>query len=179
MGTKYKRKRLWVDSFQSRLLLRMGLYLFVFCAIVWHIGFIFHVVGSLAAHGIRQGAAGLYLEYRAAQKPLLYAIVLTGPIFIHDLLKFSNRVAGPLFRCRKVMAEMAEGKPVAEFTPRKYDFMGELFRAFNALIRAWNARVPPGANGHADEANGTATRTEEKGPYPATTSPADSRQVHA
>jgi hypothetical protein len=39
------------------------------------------------------------------------------------------------------MLEMASGKTVAPFEPRKRDFMGELFQAFNALITAWNARV--------------------------------------
>jgi hypothetical protein len=178
MQTKYKRKRLWVDSFQTFLLFRMGLYLLLYAAIVWHIGFVFNVVASLRANGLHAGFGGLYLEYLAALKPLLYAFLLTAPLLLFDMLKFSNRLAGPLYRCRKVMDEMAAGKPVAEFEPRKHDFMGELFRAFNGLIRAWNARTTAGTNGHPRETNETATPAEEKGPDPRTTPAAEPQRFH-
>jgi hypothetical protein len=157
MPTKYKRSRLWVDAFQTRLLFRMAFYLLVYVVVVWHLGFACDVLASLAANGNRKRFAQLYLEYLAAVKPLLYAFFLTAPLLLYDLLKFSHRIAGPLHRCRQVMDEMAAGKPVTEFKPRKHDFMGDLFRAFNALIGVWNARGAPGTNGHAKEAAATAT----------------------
>ena len=39
------------------------------------------------------------------------------------------------------MLEMASGKPVPEFKPRKQDLMPELFDAFNTLIKQCNARI--------------------------------------
>jgi hypothetical protein len=178
MRTEYKRSRLWVDAIQTNLLFRMGFYLLLYAVIVWHIGFVFNVLTSLVANGIRKGFGEFYLEYLAAQKPLLYAFLLSAPVLLYDMLKFSNRIAGPLFRCRRVMDEMAAGKSVTEFQPRKHDFMGEFFRSFNALIRAWNARATTGTNGHAGEATGTATRTEEKSSHPITTSAAEPERLH-
>jgi hypothetical protein len=145
MKPKYKRTRLWVDpAFQAGLLLRMGFYFFLYVVSVLHIGFCFHVINELGEHGPRGGLWPIYLEFVQQQKPLLIALVVTIPLVYYDLLKFSNRIAGPLFRCRRVMQEMASGKAVPPFEPRKRDFMRELFQAFNALITAWNARV--GAN---------------------------------
>jgi HAMP domain-containing protein len=142
MATKYNRTRLWVDPpFQFRLLLRMGFYLFLYTACIWHIAFLFEALAAFGADGTFKGLGTLYLEFLARQRPMLFALLLIAPIFLYDLLKFSHRVAGPLFRCRRVMQEMAEGKPVAEFTPRKRDLLGEFFQTFNALIRTWNARV--------------------------------------
>jgi HAMP domain-containing protein len=177
MRTKYKRSRLWVDDFQTRLLCRMGFYLLVYAVAVWHIGFAFDVLANVAANGFRKRFVELYLEYLATLKPLLLAYCVTAPLLLYDLLKFSNRIAGPLFRCRRVMDEMAAGKPATEFRPRQRDFMGDLFRAFNGLIRAWNARVGPGTNGQAGETNGTATRTEEKDSPPAAAGAAEPERL--
>ena len=149
MKPKYKRTRLWVDpAFQSRLLLRMTLYLLLYIVVVVHIGFLFNAMTVVAANGVN-GIDVLYLDYLYQQKPLLITLVLTAPMMLYNLLKFSHRVAGPLFRCRKVMEEMAGGHAVPAFTPRKHDLMRELFQAFNALITVWNARVGPQGNGHA------------------------------
>jgi hypothetical protein len=50
------------------------------------------------------------------------------------------------------MEEMASGKPVPEFVPRKHDLMRELFQAFNALIKEWNNRLNAHANGQSNGA---------------------------
>jgi hypothetical protein len=147
MGPKFKRKRLWVDpAFQSRLLTRLCLHLLLFALAVVHITFIFELMGSLVFNDVGQGVANLYLDFLGRQKPLLITLVLVAPILLYDLLKFSHRIAGPLYRCRHVMEEMANGKSVPPFQPRKHDLMGELFRAFNALIAEWNARADADPN---------------------------------
>jgi hypothetical protein len=46
--------------------------------------------------------------------------------------KFSNRIAGPLYRCRRVMRDMAAGKIVPAFKARENDLMKEVFDVFNA-----------------------------------------------
>src|SRR5262249_36110159 len=122
MAPKYKRTRLWVDPpFQFRLLARTLVYLLIYSAIVWHIGFFVELVGTIAATGLRDGIGALYVEYFFKERSLLIGLVLIAPVFLYDLLKFSHRVAGPLYRCRNVMQEMADGKPVAEFKPREND----------------------------------------------------------
>jgi hypothetical protein len=142
MSQKFKRGRLWVDpAFQFRLLLRLGLYFLLYIFVVVHIGFAFHVMADIASNGVRDGIGGLYLEFLGSQRILLITLVLTAPIIFYSMLKFSHRVAGPLYRCRKVMEEMAEGSTAREFVPRKHDLMRELFEAFNGLIREWNEKV--------------------------------------
>jgi hypothetical protein len=39
------------------------------------------------------------------------------------------------------MRDIAAGKAVPVFTPRKRDLMRDFFVSFNALIQAWNSRV--------------------------------------
>jgi hypothetical protein len=140
----FKRTRLWIDpAFQSRLLIRLCWYLFFYWIVIWHVGFLFQLVPELLSSNLTKQFSGLYADYFKRQLPLLYALVLVMPIILRDLLKFSHRIAGPLFRCRKVMNEMASGKPVSEFKPRKHDLMVELFQAFNRLIKEWNRRNFP------------------------------------
>ena len=142
MGQRFSRGRLWVDPpFQFRLLVRLGLYFLLYILVVVHVGFAFQTMADLAATGARNDVGQVYLEYLLKQRILLITLVVTAPIIGYSMLKFSHRVAGPLFRCRKVMQEMAEGKAVPQFTARKHDLMRELFQAFNGLIREWNDKV--------------------------------------
>jgi hypothetical protein len=154
MGTKFKRGRLWVDpAFQSRLMLRMGFYLLLYTGLVMLLGIVFEQLGDFGDSLTRKSPEGRSLDFLGRQKYLLFAFVLALPIILYDLLRFSHRVAGPLYRCRKVMQQMAGGEPVPEFKPRKHDLMWELFQAFNTLIKEWNTRVSAGGNGHLAEGN--------------------------
>jgi hypothetical protein len=58
------------------------------------------------------------------------------------------------------MRDMAEGRVVPEFRPRKHDLLAGVFVDFNALIRIWNARIgsdQPVQNG-TEESASQATR---------------------
>jgi hypothetical protein len=142
MSQPFKRSRLWIDPpFQARLLLRMVGYFLLYIFLVWHISFFFEVVRHVASSGTYQLTFQLYLDYFWKQQPLVWAMVLVVPTLLYDLLKFSHRVAGPLYRCRNVMRDMAAGKKVPQFQPRRHDLMVELFAAFNLLIQACNERT--------------------------------------
>jgi hypothetical protein len=142
MKPAFKRTRLWVDPpFQARLLLRMGAYLALYILVVLHVGFFLELMRDLATNGPVKNFGELYLDYAGKQAPLLIALLLMMPPLLYNLLKFSHRIAGPLFRCRRVMQEMAAGQVVPEFKPRVGDLMRELFAAFNELIRTSNARA--------------------------------------
>jgi hypothetical protein len=149
MTPNYLRKRLWINAaFQSRLLLRMVVYLMVFVVVMWHTSFVFELLpGLIDGNNLNRGIGGMYLDSLARQKPFLVALFLTLPAALYDLLKYSHRVAGPLFRCQKVMQAMAAGQVVQEFKPRDGDHMPEFFQAFNDLIIQWNARLAADANG--------------------------------
>jgi hypothetical protein len=137
------RKQLWIDSaFQSRVLFRVALYGVLFLLVLWHVSFIFDLMSRIAS-GSAAGwdIADLYVDFAFRQRPLIISFVLIMPILLYDMLKFSHRIAGPLYRCRRVINDMVEGKPVQEFKPRDKDLMREFFDAFNALTKIWNARV--------------------------------------
>src|SRR5437870_3073619 len=98
---KYNRRRLLVDpAFQFRLLARMAAHLLAFVFVAFHIGFIVQLRNALAANN-SEGLPGLYVGYLSQQGGLLVGLVVCLPILLYDLLRFSNRIAGPLFRCRK------------------------------------------------------------------------------
>jgi hypothetical protein len=154
MGNKYKRTRLWINAgLQLRMAARMAGYVAVYALVLCHLGFLFHALHEvpLSQHpGSHLGT--LYLNYLKQQAPLWFAFCVVLPALFYDLLKYSNRIAGPLHRCGTTMLEMASGKPVPEFRPRKGDELMGFFKAFNALIREWNARLESGRAGPSSDA---------------------------
>src|SRR5436190_5653038 len=98
MKSSFKRTRLWVDPpFQARLLARMGLYVLLFLIVVLHVGFFLDAIRDLAANGPVKNFGALYAEYIRNQVPLLVALLLMMPPVLFNLLRFSHRIAGPLF----------------------------------------------------------------------------------
>jgi hypothetical protein len=165
MGTNFKRTRLWINpAFQTRLLLRLGMNLVMFIITVWNLGFFLEMMRALGTNGLHNLTAAYYLEFLWKQQPLLMALALLVPIVAYDSIKFSHRVAGPLFRCRRLMQQMARGQRVPEFHPRKHDLLKEFFEDFNTLIKECNARVAAAGNGKASEANTVKMPPPETGP---------------
>jgi hypothetical protein len=150
--SKYKRTRLLVDpAFQYRLLFRVVLYGLLWTVVAFHFSFVFYVIGTVFQNGPRHSFIDTYLEFFSHEKALLVTLVLVAPLILFDLSKFSNRIAGPLYRCRKVMRAMAAGKSVPAFQPREKDLMKDLFDDFNALIREWNDRLTTEPNSQVQE----------------------------
>jgi len=147
MNWPLKRSRLVVDPpVQFRLLGRLGAYLVIYTVTLLHVGFALEVLEKIVLVDDGPLVADLYVDYLIRQKSLLIGMFLILPVLLYDLLKFSHRIVGPLFRVRRWMADMAAGKIVREFVPRKNDLMTELFEAFNVLIKACNARVAAAPN---------------------------------
>src|SRR5579884_1366696 len=141
MDRRYKRKKLWVDGLQGRLMVRMSMYLVLYAVIVFHVSFFMQIISQMVQHGLRRGLPDLYVEFLSQHLYLFYSLLIVLPCIAIDMLKCSNRIAGPLYRCRRVMQEMAAGRGVPPFQPRRHDLMREFWEAFNAMIAAWNVRV--------------------------------------
>src|SRR5258708_24977958 len=111
MGKEFKRTRLWVNGpFQLRLLVHLIAYFLLYIFIVFHIGFFYEFMVVLFANGSPDKQVGrLYVEFLFKQTPLLLSFAAIAPAILYDMLKFSHRVAGPLYRCRNVTLEMAAG----------------------------------------------------------------------
>lgn len=65
--------------------------------------------------------------------PAIVASSLLLPIVLLDIMRFSNRFAGPLVRLRKSMQMLAEGKSVTELHFRPGDYLNELSTQFNEI----------------------------------------------
>jgi hypothetical protein len=151
MVPTFIRQRLLVDpSFQLRLVFLMGGYLLLWTTVVFHVYFLFFAIWNLADATVRKGVFALYIEFVSEEELVLITLLLVAPVVAYEMFKFSHRIAGPLYRCRQLMREMAAGKTVAEFQPRRHDLLGDFFRDFNALIREWNEQVNTKQNGRSD-----------------------------
>jgi hypothetical protein len=86
----------------------------------------------------------------------LLALLVLGPIFVRDLVRFSDRFAGPIVRLRREMKKLAAGEAVAPLQFREDDFWTELADDFSVIANqlqssAQRARAPPCTQGGADE----------------------------
>jgi hypothetical protein len=73
-------------------------------------------------------------EWRAAGGRLLLGSLLLVPI-AWDMLSFSNRFAGPVFRMRRILREVAQGGSVEPIRLRPGDFWHGLADDLNAALQ--------------------------------------------
>lgn len=67
--------------------------------------------------------------------PALIASLLVLPVAIMDMIRVSNRFAGPMTRLRHGMRALAKGRKVSPMEFRKDDFWYEFAEEFNAVVR--------------------------------------------
>jgi hypothetical protein len=144
MVQKHRRKRLWVDPpFQARLLKRLVVYAVLYFLILGHADFVLEMLPRVAAGG-GETFGGLYLSFLGRHQAAIFCALLLTPAMLYDMLRFSHRMAGPLCRLRRYLRDMAEGRPVPQFTLRDHDLPRDLIDAFNEMARTWNERVAGG-----------------------------------
>ncbi len=66
--------------------------------------------------------------------PLLIVAIALLPVFVLDAVKLSNRFTGPIFRLRRTLASIAEGKTVRPLEFRSNDFWRSLANDFNQVV---------------------------------------------
>ena len=132
------RKRFFVDyRVQGALIVRVVLY-WLMCLLTMTLlllgwGMIADPVRPLNAH---------LTELWALHGPAAVASLLLLPAVIFDLVRVSNRFAGPMFRLRRSMHDLAQGKPVAAVHFRHGDFWQEFADDFNTIAaRAEEAKT--------------------------------------
>jgi len=72
------------------------------------------------------------------QGPALVASVLVLPLAVIDVIRLSNRFAGPTVRLRRAMRALAAGHHVAPLEFRKTDFWYDFAEEFNAVAEEIN-----------------------------------------
>lgn len=137
----FKRRRLIVDRFQYRLLIFNWVYflalLLVFAGVVF-LPLAIRMQSSSVSFAERQRLAEEFLSLHAHLWPavfLLFALLSVHSIFV------SHRIAGPLFRVRKVLGRVGEGDLSVRLSLRKNDYLVREAQAINEMIEALRTRV--------------------------------------
>ncbi|MGI9430516.1 MAG: hypothetical protein ACR2NM_17785 [Bythopirellula sp.] len=66
--------------------------------------------------------------------PFLLVMVFLLPVFVLDTIKLSHRFAGPIYRLRQVILEIAQGDPPPRLKFRDFDFWQGLAEDFNRMV---------------------------------------------
>lgn len=146
MSKKYLRKKQFVDrTVQGTLLLAAARY--------WLVSLF--VVGAVTVLGWIFVAPGLeQLVQIRSQLPAFFTMLLVSivaatlvlPVILFDLMKLTNRFAGPIYRLQRVMREAAAGIPVEPLEFRDGDYWPELAHTFNELIKNHESTTAPLTN---------------------------------
>lgn len=130
MATKRsKRKQLFIDpKVQGALVLRAVLY-WVVCLITMTL--------MLLCWRILTGPARIFYTHFDDMWFFYGPAVITSfillPLVVLDILRVSNRFAGPMLRLRHSMRDLARGEPVQPVKFREGDFWHDFAEEFNAL----------------------------------------------
>ena len=124
-----KRRKLFVDSeVQGALLFRTVLYWFFLLAatslIMLCISAVREPGGTLAEY---------YSRFLTRHGVVAFATLVLLPFVLYDVLATSNRFAGPLFRMRQAMRDLASGARVEPIQFREKDYWRDIADEFNAV----------------------------------------------
>lgn len=124
-----RRRKFWINRFQTHLFWRIGVYMFLYQAAVWSLYSIGQNVFDRFEMGM--GSSARVLGF------LLTTVILVflGGIFIYDAVKFAHRIVGPIFRFRKTIQAVTEGDEVALIRLRKGDYLTEMQDDMNELLK--------------------------------------------
>lgn len=126
----FSRKILFVDpAVQGTLLRRVLLY--------WAAGVLFIVLPLLFGRLYAEPDKFFFEQWRPVWQqfgPVLTCLTLMMPLVLYDLLKISNRFAGPMFRLHREMRRLAAGERVQPLHFREGDFWHDHAEAFNQIL---------------------------------------------
>jgi hypothetical protein len=124
------RTRLLVDRrVQGAIILRVVLYWIVFLVTLMLLLLCWRIIAD-PIHALSWHFHQMWLE----SGPALVASCVLLPLVIFDILRVSNRFAGPLFRLRRSMRALARGEIVRPISFREGDFWLEVAHEFNAIL---------------------------------------------
>lgn len=126
---KALRKSLYINrAVQGQLIVKSVIqWFFYLCAIL------LTVVIWTVIQNPSKSAIGLVFEAFTFFSPAIVASILILPLFVWDMLKESNRIAGPIHRLQQEMKKLQNGEAVNNLEFRDGDYWLELAEDFNAL----------------------------------------------
>lgn len=125
-----KRKRLLVDpAVQGALVGRVAVYWFVCLITIFFLLLCWNIITGPARLPWRQ-LDSMWFHYG----PVFVTSLFILPVVLIDILRVTNRFAGPVYRARRVMRDVTAGKPVEKVQFREEDFWKEFADELNALV---------------------------------------------
>jgi len=125
------RKRIWVDGFQTKLFIRIGVYWLIYQVALLNFLFVWRLLKEGAGDPLDQYARFIQEFY-----PALICFAIVVPILAWDAVRFAHRLIGPVWRFRKTMQEVSAGQPVRPIKLRQGDFLLEMKDDFNGMLDA-------------------------------------------
>ena len=137
----YKRRRILIDDFQYRLLIINLLY---FCTILLifatalFLPLILQLYSQTLSITEQAEAASQFLSLHARIWPAVFLVLIL--LTVHSVF-VSHRIAGPLYRFRKIFRAVADGDLSSHRPLRKYDYLGKEFNVINEMITSLRTKV--------------------------------------
>jgi hypothetical protein len=119
---------MWIDRFQTRLMLRITCYLVLYQLASWGLLIIDRAYQKVLGPAFGWGTAN-YVSFF-----LIATVVSLALMFLYDCLKLTHRVVGPLYRFRKTIQAVTAGDEVDLITLRKGDYLEELKNEINTML---------------------------------------------
>ena len=138
MTQKHLRQRIFVNqAIQGRLLVRIGLYWFLYHGVLWMSLFLFRYAehrGIVLAGGLPRSFTDLYQQFASENFGIWICGLAIAPIVLWDSLRFSHRIVGPLVRFQDTLDGLASGRNVSEVRLRDGDLLMDLQDTFNRYL---------------------------------------------
>src|SRR5262249_12632436 len=128
------RKKIWIDRFQTHLIVRIAAYCVLYQVATWMFVGVERSVFAALDGILGREAASVCVLFAAV------GVVLLGFLFICDAVRFAPRLVGRLFRPRKSIQAITAGEEIQLVNFRKDDYLHELKDEFNAMLRALEQR---------------------------------------
>ena len=129
------RKHVWIDRFQTRLVLRIGAYLCLLPIVLLNLLFAW----KLAVEGVRNPSAQL-MELLREYVRLGVCLVIVMPVMLWDAIRFSHRLVGPLIRFRRCVRDITKGELVRPIKLRDGDHLNDFRDEFNEMLETLQSR---------------------------------------
>jgi hypothetical protein len=130
IAMKNLRKRIWIDPFQTGLLVRIALYCILYQVVI--------CTFYTFCDQLDKGSAAMGVPLQLFSSPFTRSVLtltLLVPPLAWDAVRFAHRLVGPLYRFRKTIQAIAAGEPVSLINLRDGDYLMDLKDDFNAMLQ--------------------------------------------
>jgi hypothetical protein len=130
-----QRTKIWVDHFQTRLTVRIVLYLGAFLLVLTNLLFALTLIEDGPRNLIPQ-----FVGMVTAHAPVLLCLFALTPVIAWDAVRFTHRLVGPLARFRRAFRDITAGQLVQLIRLRQGDFLDEFRDEFNDMLLSLERR---------------------------------------